>query len=255
MRQPLITCMETQGRWLYHRRSVAGVVLLPLLALAIWYPGFPGDRWSAVQLGYLGYAALLASFAGLALRWFTVGSVPADTSVRSTREMRAARLNTRGPYSVVRHPLYLANAVVQGAFVAATGSLWFLALFILAYVLYIERIAASEERFLESAHGQTWRDWVARTPAFVPAFSHWRERELPFSVRTVLRREYNGVFGVTLGFFALEATRGVLKFHQSFSVWMATNPAWLGLLLAGLVVLLVLRTLKRHTRHLHVHGR
>ncbi|HEX7342561.1 MAG TPA: isoprenylcysteine carboxylmethyltransferase family protein [Rhodanobacteraceae bacterium] len=172
----LVALMETQGRWLYHRRSTAGVVLLPLLIVSIWFPGYPGAEWSKSAINNLSYVALLVSFAGLALRWLTAASVPADTSVRSTREMRAAQLNTRGVYSVVRHPLYLANGLVYAGFIAVTGSLWFLALFVLFYALYIERVAAAEEGFLESIHGQAWHDWVACTPAFIPAFSHWAWR-------------------------------------------------------------------------------
>lgn len=255
MNRRLTACIENHGRWLYHRRSVTGVALLPLLILAIWFPGLPGSTLSAPDLDRLGDIALLVSLAGLALRWFTVGSVPADTSVRSTREMRAAQLNTHGIYSVVRHPLYLANGLVLSGFVAATGSLWFLALFVLVYVLYIERIAAAEECFLESLHGPAWRDWITRTPAFIPNLSLWRPSNLPFSLRTVFRREYNGVFGVGLGYFVLEATLNVLKDHQTLHTWLTHDTTWSALLLVGVLVLLVLRTLKRHTRQLHVKGR
>lgn len=251
----LTSCIESQGRWLYRRRSVAAVVLLPLLLLAIWYPGFPGNVWSASDIDRLGDAALLISFCGLALRWFTVAFVPADTSVRSTREMRAARLNTRGTYSVVRHPLYLANGLIWGGFFAATGSLWFLALSMLAYAFYIERIAAAEECFLESVHGQAWRDWAMWTPAFVPDLSRWQASELSFSLRTLFRREYNGVAGVALGYFVLEFLRDVVKDHQPLRAWLTHDTLWSGLLVVGVLTLLVLRTLKRHTRQLHVHGR
>jgi protein-S-isoprenylcysteine O-methyltransferase Ste14 len=247
---------ERQGQWLYHRRSVAIIAILPLLVLAIGFPGFPGRGWlHGTAVDHLGEACLLISFAGLALRWFTVGFVPANTSVRSTREQRAAVLNTTGMYSVVRHPLYLANSIVAMAFAAATGSLWFLLVLVAANALYIERIAAAEERFLAAAHGQAWSRWAAKTPAFIPDFSLWQPADLRFSLRTVLRREYNGVLHVALAYFLLEAVYDLDAGHQTLSRWLVHDPLWVGLLLAGLAVHLSLRTLKRHTRQLHVGGR
>jgi protein-S-isoprenylcysteine O-methyltransferase Ste14 len=251
----LVDRIEQQGGWLFHRRDVFAVVFLPLLVLALWFPGFPGDALRDAGFDHLGEVGLGVSMAGLVLRWFVVGSATADTSGRSTRELRAAKLNTTGLYSLVRHPLYLANAVVVAGFVASTASLWLLAVFFVAYALYIERIAAAEERYLESVHGDAWRAWVARTPAFVPDFAQWRPTGMRFSVRTVMRREYNGLFGVSLAYFTLEAVRDLGVAHESLHAWLLDDDLWPILLLAGVAVLLLLRTLKRHTRHLHVSGR
>lgn len=251
----LVEQIEQQGQWLFHRRSVFAGVFLPLLALALWFPGLPGDAWNDRDFDRLSEIGLALSMIGLALRWFTVGAVPADTSGRSTREQRAAALNTTGMYAMVRHPLYLANAIVVTGFVASTGSLWLLAVFFAAYSLYIERIAAAEERFLESVHGDAWRVWVAHTPAFVPDIAQWRPTGLRFSVRTVLRREYNGLFGVALAYFLLEGVRDLGVAHESLRAWLVDDDLWPILLVAGAVLMLLLRTLKRHTRQLHVSGR
>lgn len=144
----LIEAIGNQGRWLYHRRSFVGVVVLPALVLALWFLGFPGDRWHGTAFDHLGYVGVLVSLAGLVLRWFTVGWVPADTSVRSTRELRAASLNTTGMYSVVRHPLYVAKFLIVSGWVVATGSAWFFAVFVLAYAIYVVRVAIAEEHFI-----------------------------------------------------------------------------------------------------------
>ncbi|HET7266517.1 MAG TPA: hypothetical protein VFJ15_00245 [Oleiagrimonas sp.] len=74
MSQRLTERIESRGKWLYLKRSLGGVVLLPLLALAIWFPGFPGGILTAPAFDYLGYACLALSFPGLALRWFIVGA-------------------------------------------------------------------------------------------------------------------------------------------------------------------------------------
>lgn len=250
-----ITRMEQQGQWLYQRRDVAGIIMLPALALAIWHPGFPGAGWSPADFDHLSELCLVISCIGLALRWFIVGSVPADTSVRSTREQRADVLNTTGMYSAVRHPLYLANTIVVSAFVVATGSLWFVAIFLTMYALVIERIIAAEEHFLANRHGRIWLAWAAQTPTFVPNARAWQSADLRFSARTVLRREYNGVFGVALAYCVLDATRDLAVNHQSLRGWLHNDPLWIIALIAATALLAVLRTLKRHTRQLHVSGR
>ncbi len=58
------------------------------------------------------FACLALSYAGLVLRCLIVGFVPGGTSGRNTTEQRAVHLNTSGAYSVVRHPLYVANFVI-----------------------------------------------------------------------------------------------------------------------------------------------
>jgi protein-S-isoprenylcysteine O-methyltransferase Ste14 len=251
----LLEQIERQGKRLFRWRGQMGAALLPVLGMALWTPGFPAMDLSDGGLDRLSEFGLLISLCGLAMRWFTVGSVPAETSGRNTREQRAAALNTVGMYSIVRHPLYLANAVIVTGFVVAVGSLWFLLLFWLGYALAIERIIAAEEAFLRSLYGADYAAWVARTPLLVPTPALWQRSPLPFSARTVFRREYNGVFGVCLAFFVLEAVRDLLLGHQPLRVWLRDDSLWPAVLAMGLVVLAVFRTLKRRTRHLHVRGR
>ncbi|MDA3913875.1 isoprenylcysteine carboxylmethyltransferase family protein [Oleiagrimonas sp.] len=247
--------IEEQGQWLFHRRSYFGLVILPALALAILYPGPPSGPEVQHHPDMLGVIGLLISVLGLLVRWITAGTVPADTSRRSTRELRADTLNSVGMYSVVRHPLYLANTLIVTGFVVAVGSIWFFVMFQLAHALYIERVMAAEERFLKQMHGDAWKDWAARTPALIPRLRLWQSNPMLYSVRTVLRREYNGVFMLALAFFVLQAARAMTTGHMGLRQWIGQDHLWLGLLVAAGVLFLLLRTLKRHTRLLHVSGR
>ena len=54
----------------------------------------------------------LLTLSGLALRAYTVCTTPKGTSGRNTARQVADHLNTKGIYSVVRHPLYLANYLI-----------------------------------------------------------------------------------------------------------------------------------------------
>ncbi|MEE8539888.1 MAG: hypothetical protein V3S54_08725 [Woeseiaceae bacterium] len=77
--------------------------------------------------------------------------------------------------------------------------------------LYYERIICAEETFVQRKFGKTYTDWGARTPVFIP--KPWRRSrpELPFSLRTVLRREYNGLFFIVVAFTLIEPIDDVLS--------------------------------------------
>ena len=102
----------------------------------------------------------------LLVRWAVIAQAPLGTSGRCTSEKIAEQLNTRGLYSAVRHPLYVGNFIaILGVFMA-TMLWWAVLFFVLAYWLYIERIMAAEERFLELKFGNKCKKWANTTPAF-----------------------------------------------------------------------------------------
>jgi protein-S-isoprenylcysteine O-methyltransferase Ste14 len=251
----LLDELERQGTWLFRYRGTFGTILLPLIGAALRWPGLPVAGWSDLAVDRLTAVGLAVSMLGLLLRAAIVGFVPAGTSGRNAREQRAHALNTTGMYSMVRHPLYLANATMMFGFAIGIGSLWFLAIVMLGFTLFIERIIATEEAFLAATFGEQHAIWAKHTPAFWPSFALWKSTPMKFSARTVMRREYNGFMGVALAFFAIELVRDVGFAGESLQDWVRQEPQWWILLLTGIVVFVVLRTLKRATRLLHVAGR
>ena len=128
--------------------------------------------------------------AGLALRAFTVGSVPSRTSGRNTHGQVAASLNVTGMYSLTRNPLYLANCMIYVGVLLYSQDLLLTLAFTLFLVVYYERIILAEEAFLLERFGDAYRRWAAEVPVFLPRLHGWRRPALPFSLRSVLRREY-----------------------------------------------------------------
>jgi len=240
-----------QGEALFRLRSHLPLLLLPLAALALrdseWLERSYGD---AIDDCYDGLCIAI-SVLGLALRVAVAGGVPKRTSGRNTRKGQVAdALNTTGLYAVVRHPLYLGNAIIFAGLLLATGSPWFVLVGGLAFLLYYERIAFSEEEFLLGRFGERYRAWAAATPAFLPRFSAWRPPALPFCWRTAVKREYQTVSTALVAFAVLDHVEDALALGR---VELETESAAL-LALAALLFTGV-RLVRTQTRWLRVPGR
>ena len=155
------------GGLFFRWRSVVPLALVPLFLASFLGLRYPFDS-HAVDLAWEIGCFLIAA-AGLAVRIFTIGCSPRGTSGRNTRAQKADVLNTTGPYSVVRHPLYLGNYLIALG-LSGFSRAWFLPIIVtLATALYYERIAAREEQFLEERFGDEFRRWASTVPAVLPA--------------------------------------------------------------------------------------
>lgn len=247
--------IEAQGAFLFRWRSFLPLLLIPLAVPAL----FGAARIEAVIGERLDDMLSLACFAfsllGLTVRALTVGFVPSGTSGRNTSEQRAHSLNTTGLYSIVRNPLYLGNFMVVLGIVLAIKVWWFIAIFMLIFWLYIERIIAVEEAYLGAKFGDEYDDWLAVTPCFLPRLALWRRPAEKFSLRTILRREYNGVLVVVLAYLILDVVTDLIAVDEGVADWAGRDFLWIGIAAAGGCVFLLLRLLKKRTRLLHAPGR
>ena len=247
--------LERDGAFLFRWRGLVPLVLAPLVPAALLQAGrFELAHGEAAEGAWLALS-LGVAFLGLAVRWATVGFVPAGTSGRNARAQRAERLNTTGMYSIVRNPLYLGNALAVIGVAAATTAWWFVVVAGLVAWLYVERIIAAEEAYLAAKFGADYARWVERTPAFLPRLRNWRAPDMPFSARSVLRREYTGPLVVLTLFLVIEAVSDLAVARQTPAAWLGEDGVWLALFGAAVGVFLVLRALKKRTTLLRVEGR
>jgi protein-S-isoprenylcysteine O-methyltransferase Ste14 len=245
---PLQKELRDRGQWLFRQRSYLPLPLL--VALIVWIflnpppeqAGAAHHQWEIFCLGIGGL--------GMALRVWVAGLVPAGTSGRGTDTPDADQLNTTGPYSLVRNPLYLAIFLMwAGVALFLRSAPWFLVMCGYFLICYVPVIIA-EEAFLVRRFGSAYYRWAERTPALVPRWSSWKPSVLPFCWRTAARREYSGLLGLIVAFTLLEAAE-----EAGSSSSLIAEPFWMVLLGSGVFVYLVLRTLKRRTRLLAVAGR
>ena len=150
----------------------AGVLSIGTLTALVWpawmawgETGLPlWVRWSAVPVAVV----------GIAMMAWTLNTLGANyTDTVATRE--SATLVTRGPYRWVRHPYYVAAALVtasvavftDNAVIAVSGG---------AMMLVLVIRTGREEAELERTFGDAYREYRERVGAFCPRWSVFDRR-------------------------------------------------------------------------------
>jgi len=202
----LVHELERSGNWLFRRRS-----WLPVVFIAAGIAGLYLTNRQAIifnltpELIFLGISLL-----GEAVRIYTVGHAAKNTSGRNTTAGQIAdELNTTGIYSLVRHPLYIGNFLMWLGPVLFVRSLVFLILFILVYWLYYERIMFAEEQF---------------------------------SLKSVLKREYNSFINIFLIFTLLDLFR---NYFLSERIYL--TPMWIYIAIPAGIIWIVIRLVYKRT--------
>lgn len=247
----MIEELERSGNWLFRGRSYFPLALYALMAVVI------GMKWDPLFREFdtvIALCCIAVSMLGLVIRALTIGYTPRGTSGRNTKAGQVAEvLNTKGMYSLVRHPLYLGNFFMWLGIMIYVGNLWFTVVCCLLYWLYYERIMFAEEGYLRVKFGQSYLDWSVDVPSFWPRNLKWKSPDVDFSVRNVLKREYNGFFAVFLSLALVSAGKTYIHITTDWEALL--DPFWQKALIGSFAVFFTLRSLKRYSRLLHVEGR
>jgi protein-S-isoprenylcysteine O-methyltransferase Ste14 len=246
----LIEELEDQGNVLFKYRSYIPLVFL-LSGLAVFsykisnktYPNNTFDYW---------IFCLLVAFLGLLIRIYTVGHTPVNTSGRNTNEGQvAAELNQTGIYSIVRHPLYLGNFFMWLGVAMLTADFWYIIAFMFMYWVYYERIMFAEEAFLRRKFSDSYLNWAADKPAFIPKLKMPTKAKYPFSIKKVLKKEKNGVAAVFLLFYLFE----ILGDYLNWGEFQFKATFWFWGFVISAVIYLILKFIKKYTHILEEEGR
>lgn len=231
--------MARWGEFFFRWRSYLPLLLLPVVPLVIARFRYPFGSHAADLAWEVACVAL--ALGGVALRAWTVGVAAPGTSGRNTRHQKARSLNTTGSYSLVRHPLYLANSVIVLG-LALFPHAWLVPTVAVLAAGYYACIAHREEQFLRARFGPEFEAWAARVPAMVPAFSGWVPPARPFDWRAAVRREFYGLTVVLVTPLGLDIVEDYLE-TGTFDL----DPLWTVTAVVGAVLFLVIRALKKRT--------
>lgn len=251
----LYNSMIKSGHFFFRWRSYIPFLLLPPMAVAFEESTYVEDAIGDGLEDVIVLICFIISMAGLALRCFTVGFIPANTSGRNTSEQRASVLNTTGMYSVVRNPLYLANFIILIGVILSIKVWWLVLIFSLVFFIYMERIILAEEKFLHDKFGEQYDTWRQKTPVIIPRFGQWSAPEMTFSWKTVLKREYPGLLAIGTAFLVTEMITDLIVEKEDFFEWLRDDIVWPVMFGLILIISLTLRFLKKHTNILKVEGR
>ncbi|MFY0687278.1 MAG: DUF1295 domain-containing protein [Cyclobacteriaceae bacterium] len=205
--------LEAQGSFLFKHRGTLPVVGI-VGGLIVYAVHRAPDQ---LPVGEFTYELICLSVAlvGQIIRAYTVGSTPPRTSGRNTNKQVADTLNTRGIYSIVRHPLYLGNLFMWLGIAMMSQHVWFVLLFLLIYWVYYERIMYTEEQFLQRKFQHDFIEWSSKTPAIIPVFKQFSSAQHPFQWVKVLRKEKNGLAALFI----------LIEIYHSLGLWM-DNQTW-----------------------------
>jgi protein-S-isoprenylcysteine O-methyltransferase Ste14 len=87
-------------------------------------------------------------------------------------------LINKGPYSIVRNPLYFFSLIGAIGFGLASENLLILGLVIIFYLVYYPLTIIAEESKLETTFGDSYREYKKITPRFIPKLSLYNSPEL-----------------------------------------------------------------------------
>ena len=230
--------LASTGDVLFRRRSYMPLVLVPLFVLSVFDDRVPTPfRWEEI--------AFIVSLSGLLIRAFVVGTAPHGASTRGTRQPTAASLSTRGAYSVVRHPLYIANTLVAVGCSMLSGT-WYLPLIVvLLSFMYHERIAAREEAFLLATFGDSFRAWANEVPAMIPVFGRYRAADVPFQLQKVVIQESHGLCAIGTAFLVLDTLEDSVRLG-----YFHVDPVWLAVFVITVVPFLIVVIVKKTSRQM-----
>jgi len=85
------------------------------------------------------------------------------------------QLASTGPYSLVRHPLYLGNFIILIGFTIASANLYVAALVVLFFLIWYPAAIAYEDSKLENIFGDDWREWSKNIRAIIPGRVRWSD--------------------------------------------------------------------------------
>jgi protein-S-isoprenylcysteine O-methyltransferase Ste14 len=212
------------------------LVLVPLFVLSLL-----DDRPATPFLWEVFCFAVALS--GLFFRAFVVGTAPEGASTRGTRRPTADSLSTLGAYSIVRHPLYVANTLVALGCSLLSGTWYLPVIVVLLSFIYHERIAAREEAFLQTTFGDSFRAWANEVPAMIPAFGRYQPSHVPFQLQKVIAQESHGLCTIGTAFLVLDTLEDSVRLgHLQF------DPRWLAIFVVTSVPFLIVVISKKASR-------
>ncbi len=136
----------------------------------------PTIRWVLLKLRYvlaIALVALIAYYAKPSLLWagFLISMFGELIQVWSFASLiKNEQLTARGPYVLVRNPMYLGRYFMVLGFVLLPGNVWAVVAYTVIYYFYMANRVRREETRLAGLLGAPYAAYCARVNRFLPDF-------------------------------------------------------------------------------------
>lgn len=123
----------------------------------------------------LWFIGLLVACSGEAFRTWASGHI-----------IKNEQLSQKGPYSIVRNPLYVGSFFMGLGFVLMNGMLGFILFYPFLFVTIFIKKIEQEEKVLIDHFGDTALDYYGRVPRLVPNLSLYQKSEDKWNMQQML---------------------------------------------------------------------
>ena len=113
--------------------------------------------------------------------------------------VKALKLATKGPYSIMRNPLYFGNFVIGLGWSIIAGK-WAVIIFVVSFiVLYVLVIIPHEEEFLLTKFGHEYEEYCKRVKMFWPVKIDAEDIKAPVSWEIISKSEIHTIISTITG--------------------------------------------------------
>lgn len=176
-------------RFLFHTRHGLAVVALVPLAL------FMKPEWLPL--------AFAVSLFGQAIQTWCLASL-----------VKNLELTIRGPYLMVRNPMYLGRYFLLLGFVLLLGNVWAVVAYTALYSVYMQARVKREERRLRRNFGEAFETYCRDVRRFLPSFARIGRPDIRVFQRDLFFA--NNAHWNILGTLAAYAALGTFRFFLQF---------------------------------------
>ena len=208
----LINKMQEQGNILFKYRGQLPFILFIISIPIIYSMNYDGIVDKCI-LNYIQNFSILTALTGLLFRYYIIITTPNGTSGRNRSKQIANTLNTKGAYSIIRHPLYLANYLIWIGISLYSSSILLCLFTTTLFIIQYERIIIVEEKFLSKEFKLKFKDFCDNTSIFLPSFKNYKKPKYYFSLKKLIRREYVSTSITIIAFLYIDILH--LYFHES----------------------------------------